>query len=150
MIQKNKVESKLENRKWLIFSLGAFLAWGNLALVSKYLINQGIPVTVTLFYWTFIVSILIFIESKVRRIKININNNTLLIFLLMGVSSTLFNLFMQVGYIYSPNPGYINAANASSISLLTLLSAFFFKDELNSRKVVGVLGVTAGLILLFL
>jgi uncharacterized membrane protein len=68
----------------------------------------------------------------------------------MGITSTLFNLFMQIGYIYSPNPGYINAANASSISLLTLLSAYFFKDELNSRKVIGVIGVTAGLVLLFL
>ena len=47
MIQIKEIKRKSENRKWLIYSLGAFFAWGNLALASKYLINQRVPITVT-------------------------------------------------------------------------------------------------------
>ena len=68
---------------------------------------------------------------------------------MIGVFASSFNYFMQVGFNLAPNVGYVNAANASSISLLTLLSAYFFKDDLNNRKLIGIIGVTAGLILLF-
>ena len=57
---------------------------------------------------------------------------------------------MQVGFNLAPNVGFVNAANAASISLLTLMSTFFFKDELTIKKMIGILGVTAGLLLLFL
>ncbi|OGM20950.1 hypothetical protein A2771_04335 [Candidatus Woesebacteria bacterium RIFCSPHIGHO2_01_FULL_38_26b] len=69
---------------------------------------------------------------------------------MIGVFASSFNYFMQVGFNLAPNVGYVNAANASSISLLTLLSAYFFKDDLNKRKLIGIFGVTAGLMLLFL
>jgi uncharacterized membrane protein len=57
---------------------------------------------------------------------------------------------MQVAFNLAPNVGFVNAANAASISLLTLASAYFFKDELTVKKMLGILGVTAGLLLLFL
>jgi uncharacterized membrane protein len=57
---------------------------------------------------------------------------------------------MQVGFNLAPNVGFVNAANAASISLLTLAAAFFFKDELTLKKLIGIAGVTAGLLLLFL
>jgi uncharacterized membrane protein len=57
---------------------------------------------------------------------------------------------MQVGFNLAPNVGYVNATNAASISLLTLMSSIFFKDELTLKKMIGIVGVTAGLLLLFL
>jgi uncharacterized membrane protein len=69
---------------------------------------------------------------------------------MIGVFGASFNYFMQVGFNLAPNVGFVNAANAASISLLTLMSAIIFKDELTLRKLVGVVGVTVGLLILFL
>ncbi|MCA9369421.1 hypothetical protein KC721_03915, partial [Candidatus Woesebacteria bacterium] len=68
----------------------------------------------------------------------------------IGVFGASFNYFMQVGFDLAPNVGFVNAANAASISLLTLLSAVLFKDELTLKKMVGIIGVTVGLVILFL
>lgn len=68
---------------------------------------------------------------------------------MIGIFGSSFNYFMQVGFNLAPNVGFVNAANAASISLLTLMSAVFFKDELSVKKMIGIVGVTAGLLLLF-
>ncbi len=152
MINKTKASTQHQetNINWLIFALGAFFAWGGLALISKYWLNIGIPVATRLFYLSTFVSIMILIEIFGKHQSLKISNRHWLLILLIGTLSMFFNLFMQVGYQYAPNPGYINAVNASSISLLTLLAAYFFKDELSLRKIAGVLGVTVGLVLLFM
>lgn len=136
--------------RWLLYAVGAFFCWGCLALVSTYLLGHGVDVIVYLFYLTGIVSALMVVESSLGTVASLVPPGASLALLgAIGAASTLFNLSIQVGYRLAPNPGYINAANAASISLLTLASAYFFKDELTRRKVTGVLGVTAGLILLF-
>jgi uncharacterized membrane protein len=57
---------------------------------------------------------------------------------------------MIVGLDLAPNIGYVNAINASSISAVTVFSAILFKDDFSLKKFIGVLGVTAGLLLLIL
>lgn len=149
MIVVDKKGKRLKNNwQWFIYALGAFFCWGFLALFSKYILSQGINVFVYLFYLSLFVGIFISAEIKLKKRKFLIKNSNYKLLFLIGFFGALFNLFGQFGYLYSPNPGYINAVNASSISLLTLLSAYFFKDELNLRKVIGVAGVTVGLIIL--
>lgn len=150
MISKSHVK-KNTNKKWILYACGAFFAWGFLALMSKYLITDGIQIPVYLFYLSLFVSLMITGEIILKKVPIKgiLNTSTYVVLLGIGIASMFFNLFIQVGYKLAPNPGYINAANASSISLVTLLSAYFYKDELTLRKIVGVLGVTAGLVLLF-
>ncbi|MBU0546545.1 hypothetical protein KKA13_04840, partial [Patescibacteria group bacterium] len=85
--------------------------------------------------------------------KINIfqiNKPQIVTLLFIGLFGSSFNYFMQVAFNLAPNVGYVNATNAASISLLTLMSSFFFKDELTLKKMIGIFGVTAGLLLLFL
>lgn len=135
---------------WLVYSLGAFFCWGGLALVSKYILSRGLNVFVYLFYLTSFVTVLIFVEARLRKVSLTVPRSAVVTVFLIGIFSVFFNLSMQTGYILAPNPGYINAVNASSISLLTLLSVFFFKDEFSFRKFLGVIGSTAGLVLLFL
>ncbi len=65
-----------------------------------------------------------------------------------GVFSALFNLGQFEAIKLAPNPGYVNAINAGSISFVTILAVLLFKDELSKRKALGVLGVSAGLLLL--
>ena len=107
-------------------------------------------VYILLFYIVTIVSPLIYLEGKMNKYSFKINVRHLPILLIIGFSGALFNLFMKFGYQTAPNPGYINAVNAASITLVTILSAVIFKDELNIQKIIGILGVSLGLILLFI
>lgn len=149
-IDKNKNKSD-SNKLWLPYTMGAFFCWGLLALSSKYLLNLGVPILTRLIYSMIVVTTLILGEIKVKKVNIlNTSKPQLITLLMIGVFASSFNYFMQVGFNLAPNVGYVNAANAASISLLTLMSAFIFKDELSVKKMIGIAGVTAGLIFLFI
>lgn len=146
--EKNKSES---NSLWLPYTIGAFFCWGLLALSSKYLLNLGVPILTRLIYSMIVTTTLILGEIKVKKVNIrNTSRSQLLTLLMIGVFGSSFNYFMQVGINLAPNVGFVNAANAASISLLTLASAFIFKDELSAKKMIGIAGVTVGLIVLFI
>lgn len=150
MINGSNVKTS-SNALWLPYTVGAFFCWGLLALSSKYLLNLGVPILTRLIYSMIIVTIFILFELKVKKLKLrDLSSIQLVVLFFMGVFSSSFNYFMQIGFELAPNVGFVNAANAASISLLTLLSAYFFKDDLNLRKLIGIFGVTAGLIILFL
>ena len=139
------------NKLWFPYAMGAFFCSGLLALSSKYLLNIGVPILTRLIISNMLVTVLIFGEIKYKKVKWgNLSKDQLITLLLIGLFGSSFLYFMQVGFKLAPNVGYVNATNAASISLLTLLSAFLFKDELTLKKMVGILGVTAGLLLLFL
>lgn len=145
---KNKITS---DKKWLRYTIGAFFCWGFLALSSKYLLNLGVPILTRLIYSMSITTLLILSEIKVKKVSIfAVTKQQLLILFLIGIFGASFNYFMQVGFNLAPNVGFINAINAGSISLLTVASALIFKDELSIKKIIGIAGVTAGLLLLFL
>ncbi len=144
----NKSES---NRMWFPYTMGAFFCWGLLALSSKYLLNAGVPILSRLILSMIVTTVLIIGEVLYKKVEWKkVSKDQLITLLLIGVFGASFNYFMQVGFNLAPNVGYVNAANAASISLLTLMSAFFFKDELTVKKMLGIVGVTAGLVLLFL
>lgn len=139
------------NKLWLPYTLGAFFCWGFLALSSKYLLNVGVPILTRLILSMLAVTVLIFGEIIYKKVDWKkVSKDQLISLLLIGIFGASFNYFMQVAFNLAPNVGFVNAANAASISLLTLMSTFFFKDELTVKKLIGILGVTAGLLLLFL
>jgi drug/metabolite transporter (DMT)-like permease len=145
---KNRTTS---NRLWFPYTMGAFFCWGFLALSSKYLLNMGVPILARLILTMLIVAVLILVEIVVKKINIfQITKPQLVTLLLIGIFGSSFNYYMQVAFNLAPNVGYVNATNAASISLLTLVSAYFFKDELTLKKMLGIIGVTVGLVLLFL
>lgn len=152
LITINKDKSKTtSNTLWLPYTMGAFFCWSFLALSSKYLLNVGVPILSRLILSFVVVTILIIGEIIYKKVEWkSVTKNQLITLLLIGIFGSSFNYFMQVGFNLAPNVGFINATNAASISLLTLMSAFFFKDELTVKKMVGVSGVTVGLLLLFL
>lgn len=139
------------NNKWLLYTMGAFSCWGFLALSSKYLLNLGVPVLTRLIYTAIVASMLILGEIKLKKIDIfKVSKEQLTTLLAVGGFGAAFMYFMQVAFNLAPNVGYVNAVNASSISLLTVLSVIIFKDELSARKMIGVVGVTVGLVLLLI
>jgi drug/metabolite transporter (DMT)-like permease len=150
IVLPSKIKRYLHNKKWVMYSVGAFFCWGFLALMLKHLINKGIEIPVLLSIICLIVSSLIYLEIRKKKISTKLNKEKWFYLILIGVFSTLFNYYMNIGYKYSPNPGYINAINASSITFVTLLSIILFKDEFSYKKIIGVIGTTIGLILLFI
>lgn len=149
-IMINKSSSKTKSISWLFYTIGAFLCWAFLAITLTYLLLKGLQSTQILFYIMLFVSILIIMEIVSKKNKVTFEKNKMLTLLAIGILSAIFNLCLVLGYKLAPNPGYINAANAGSISLVTIFSAIIFKDELGFKKIVGVLGVLCGLILLFI
>lgn len=136
---------------WLPYTIGAFFCWGMLALSSKYLLNLGVPILTRLIASMLIVTILISGELVAKKIRIlEISKPQLVTLLFIGLFGSSYAYFMQVAFNLAPNVGYVNAANAASISLLTIASAYFFKDELSLKKIIGVAGVTIGLITLLI
>ena len=152
LITINKDKSRTtSNKLWLPYTMGAFFCWGFLALSSKYLLNMGVPILTRLILSMLVVTILILGEIKLKKIKVlQINKTQVMTLLFMGIFGASFNYFMQVAFNLAPNVGYVNATNAASISLLTLMSALIFKDELTPKKMIGIFGVTAGLLLLLI
>lgn len=149
-IDKTKTQTS-SNTVWLPYTLGAFFCWGFLALSSKYLLNMGVPILTRLILAMSITTLLIFGEILYKKVGWkSVTRDQVLALLMIGIFGAGFNYFMQVGFNLAPNVGFVNAANAASISLLTLMSAYFFKDELTLKKMIGIVGVTTGLLLLFL
>jgi drug/metabolite transporter (DMT)-like permease len=149
-IDKNKSRST-SNKLWFTYTMGAFFCWGFLALSSKYLLNVGVPILTRLILSMLVVTVLIFGEIKYKKVEWKkLSKDQLITLLLIGIFCSSFNYFMQVGFDLAPNVGFVNATNAASISLLTLMSALFFKDELTIKKMIGIFGITTGLLLLFL
>lgn len=150
MIDKHQ-DKTTSNKLWLPYTMGAFLCWGLLSLSSKFLLNLGVPILAILVLSRVVVTLIIMGEVKYKQVEWRkLSSDQLITLLLIGIFGASYSYFMQVGINLAPNVGFVNATNAASISLLTLLSAFFFKDELTAKKMVGILGVTAGLLLLFI
>jgi drug/metabolite transporter (DMT)-like permease len=135
---------------WLIYTLGAFFAWAFLALTLTYLTNQGLQSLQITFYLMLFASLVIVAEMIFKKVKLGLNKKRLGVMLGIGIAGAVFNFCLVFGYQIAPNPGYINAANAASIALLTVLYHVIFKDPLPKAKVVGIIGIGGGLIILFI
>lgn len=147
-------------RNWLALSFACFFAWGLLALVSTWLLRRGNDANVLLFWRMGAVALAIIAEIAIKALRKgkspfafsggNFSFSSAILFFGVGIFAWSFNASMNAGYLVAPNPGYISAANASSIAILTVASSVVFKDDLNSRKLAGVVGVVFGLVLLFI
>lgn len=136
---------------WLPLSIGAFFAWGLLALSSRYQLELGVPIYIRLMYSMAIVSALIFGEMRKAKVSVlALSRANKWLFVGIGVTCAGFNYLMQVGYAIAPNVGYVNAVNAASIAFVSIGASLLFHDEWNIRKFIGVIGVIIGLIVLVL
>lgn len=149
-VDYSKKEIHKSNNLWLWYALVSGVLTSGYALGSKFFINQNIPLLTRMFYAFFMMSFVQVGDLIVSKTKIQFKRFDLILFLGLGVSIFLFNIFAQLAFENAPNPGFVNAFLAASIIPTTFLAAYFFKDELNKRKVLGALGVLAGLSLLYL
>lgn len=149
LIDPKKSHVKGVKPVWLFYALGAFVCWGMLSIMSKYLLTIGVPIYTRLVYVIGIACVLFLWDSRkeMREIR-SFRRLDWIVFISIGIFSGAFNYFMQVGYMTAPNIGYINALGAASIAFVTMGANVFFHDEFSARKFIGVVGVIAGLIIL--
>ncbi len=141
--------SNIQSKSWMILSFVAFFCFGFVSLTSKYLLVLGVEIIIRLFYSMAIVTLIIIIDSYHKKIDLkSLTIKQIYTLIIIGVSAASFSYNMQVALDIAPNIGYVNAINASSIGAITVFSKLLFKDELNLRKLIGVVGVIIGLILL--
>jgi len=145
-----KKTKEVKNKIWLAYTMYSFFGWGLLSLTIKYLTVHGMSTLPILTYLYIFVSLFIFIEKYFKKIQFSLSKPSIIYFLVIGLFSSIFNYFNFYSVGVAPNVGYVNAINASSISLVTIFSIVLFKDEFSWRKLFGVFGVTAGLLLLLL
>ncbi|MFZ3301990.1 MAG: EamA family transporter [Microgenomates group bacterium] len=145
-----KKTKKVSSNLWLYYTMFAFFAWGFLSLTIKYLSLHGVNTLVMLTYLYVFVTLFIVLEALKLKVNKSIFISGWKYFVSIGVFSALFNYFNFYAVSISPNVGYVNAINASSISLVSILSVLLFKDELSVRKLIGIFGVTGGLLLLLI
>jgi len=138
------------DRSWIALSLYSFFAWGMLSLSSKYLFSHGVSTMAFLVYLYLIVTLCIGIAFW-RQLKFReLQRSSWMLFLVIGIASAAFNLGQFEAIRLAPNVGYVNAINAGSIATVTLLAARLFNDDINRTKLIGVGGVTLGLVLLLI
>jgi uncharacterized membrane protein len=137
---------------WIAYSLLMFVGSVALYLCVRKSSLVKVPTHLTnlaMFYA--VVTACIVIAHKVRLSSLKgLGKQVWLLLIGTGIFSTLFNLGQFQAIRLAPNVGYVNAINAGSISLVTVMAVVLFKDELSTRKAIGVAGVTAGLLLLLL
>lgn len=150
MIDPTKTRKVKHKNHWLTFSMGAFFAWGSLSLSAKYLFNSGLGTYSFLLYLYLITTICILVKLLIDRQKLAHIMDHKWTLLFIGLFSTTFNLFQFEAIKLAPNLGYVNAMNAGSIALVTILAVLIFKDDFSWRKFVGVIGVIGGILLLLL
>jgi uncharacterized membrane protein len=150
LIDPKKSQSPTSTQQRLRPSLYACIWRAGLALSSAWFLRQWLSPLVVNFWIFTLVSIVIVVESVLRSQTIIPPKASRLPTLWVIVAMVVFNRSLQTWYAIAPNPGYINAANASSIALLTLLSSWIFKDELSTQKIIGIIWVVIGISILFI
>ncbi|MBI4973560.1 DMT family transporter [Candidatus Roizmanbacteria bacterium] len=150
MMGKSKPHAQ-SNSLWLPLSFVSFFGWGFLSIGTKYAFTTGLNIYQRLVFLSIFVTSFIVTEIVVRKVKFpSLKPVHILLLIAIGTLSSSFNFFMTLGIDLAPNIGYVNAINASSISAVTVFSALLFKDDFSMKKFLGVMGVTAGLLLLIL
>ena len=150
LILIEKSTQKDDNKIWILYTFGAFFAFGFLSLTNTYLGKQGLTSTVINFYICLIVTISLAIQIFTNKIKLSFDKMSIGVFIGAGIPASIFNFCLIQGYLLAPNPGYISAVNVASIALLTILYRVFFKDTLTLKKSIGIVGILVGLFMLFI
>lgn len=135
---------------WLLLAFVAFFGWGLLSLTAKYLFGHGVEPVAFLTGISTTAFVCIMIENASRRSIMAYIPKYWGLFVLIGAAAASFNYFNFTAISLAPNVGYVNATNAASIGAVTAFSIILFRDELSWRKLAGVMGVIAGLVMLLI
>lgn len=151
LTEANQKKAFKPNLNWIFYSFYCFLGYGTLSLLGRWVGQiEQIPTATWLLYLYIFISIWVVTDLLIWKMKtkpiINLNLKKWSIVILVGVFLAIFGTAMQNARVEAPNPGYADAINASSNAFFTIITSFLFGDELNKQKLIGIFGVTVGLI----
>lgn len=150
IIEKKKGE-KFKIGKWVWLSFLAFFLFGGTTLAAKQVALNGDNPTVYLF-WVMLFTVAISVFQLLRSPSLSkiskLPGKTILWLFFMSLAVSVFYWGKNQSTVTAPNVGYTGAINAASNAALTVASAIIYKEELKLLKLVGVVGVAAGLAML--
>ncbi|MFZ1281190.1 MAG: DMT family transporter [Ignavibacteriaceae bacterium] len=124
----------------------AITFWGASFIATKYLLDELTPETIISMRLILAITLLLVIALIQKRdFKINAKNHK---YILLLAVIAVFHLWIQVTgmkYTTASNTGWIIGTAPIFMALLGLI---FFKEKLNSIKVIGIIIATTGLLLL--
>lgn len=124
----------------------AITFWGASFIATKYLLDELTPETIISMRLILAITLLLVIALIQKRdFKINAKNHK---YILLLAVIAVFHLWIQVTgmkYTTASNTGWIIGTAPIFMALLGLV---FFKEKLNSIKVIGIIIATTGLLLL--
>lgn len=149
LVAFSKSSKKSGSLRWALYALLAMFSFGSISLSSKYFASQGIDAAPQLF-WTCFFTLLITIGDsfRVKLIGVKLTKEIIGYMVILGFSVSGFYFFKLIAELAAPNLGYVAAINAASNAVYTVLVAKIFGDSLSPKKLMAVIGMTAGLILL--
>lgn len=124
----------------------AIIFWGASFIATKFLLDELTPETIISMRLILAIALLFVIALiQKRNFKIDFNNHK---YILLLAVIAVFHLWIQVTgmkYTTASNTGWIIGTAPIFMALLALI---FFKEKLNSIKVIGIIIATFGLLLL--
>lgn len=150
LIDPKNIPHKQSSWNRIMPALYCFLGWAWLALSSNRFLHQELHPFIINFWIFLIVSCMLGGEGIIKKHSLTLPRSSWLMAGAVVASAVVYNRAIQRWYQLAPNPGFVNAANTSSIALLSILSAWIFHDALSLRKMIGIIGVVIGIILLFI
>lgn len=136
------------NKKWLIFTLIAFVSQGAIGVMQK--IHQSSPHKDELFGFLAVAFLASLISSLIvtakKKPEVKLDKAKLAIIGVQGVCMFLMhflNLFLAG---FGPSQMFFPISAGSGIILVLLISVFIFKEKLTKRQVVGLIGGIASII----
>ena len=127
-----------------IYLLLVFLGYGIIDVLFKQVaLQKSVPYTTALFYifcGSFIVASLITVVSFLKR-KVIIQKSTVFYGLLLGLFNFLnIYFYLKAHQAFAKNPTTVFASmNFGVILLGTLIGAFYFKEKLSKKNILGLL-----------
>lgn len=144
---KKNISKKVD---WILPAFFGFFFWGIMALSMISLKRPSLTPEVIIMYISIFASVIIGAEMITRKVLIKSAVKHLGWLMVLGIVGLFLNIFFMMGYRVAPNPGYMDAVNAASVAAITFFSVLLFKDEITSKKAIGIVGVITCLIFLLI
>ena len=146
----NKTDDKKTNKKWFLFCVLAFLFQGSIGVLQK--IHQFSEYKGELNGFLFVAFICSLVYSRIRTGKsyreLGFRKKHIMFAIVCGVCTYIMNFLNLKLSGLLPSQLFFPLVNGSSIVLSSLMAVLLFKEKLNKKQLIGLVGGIASLILI--